>query len=56
MKGSGADFNCPNFGQALKSSHGPGEADKGVEGAAVFKIFYRPEEDRLPFLHYRELI
>ena len=56
MKGSGADFNCPNFRQALKFPHGPGEADKGVEGAAVFKIFYRPEEDRLPFLQYRELI
>ena len=54
MKGSGADFHCPNFGQALKSPHGPGEADK--EGVEVFKIFYRPEEDRLPFLQYRELI
>ena len=53
MKGSGADFHCPNFGQALKSPHGPGEADK--EGVEVFKIFYRPEEDRLPFLQYRNL-
>lgn len=47
MKGSGADF-------PVKSPHAPGEADK--EGVAVFKIFYRPEEDRLPFLQYQELI
>ena len=56
MKGGPAPtFTVLTSGRPSNPPTGPGKLIK-VEGAAVFKIFYRPEEDRLPFLQYRELI